>query len=63
MRSWCPLVEGQFDLDDYIDYLIEFLQFIGPGHAYAGGMPAIGARLCRRRGHGGEQGPVPPGHR
>ena len=24
-----PLHEGSFDLDDYIDYLIEFLQFIG----------------------------------
>ncbi|MCL6250187.1 polyhydroxyalkanoate depolymerase [Altererythrobacter sp. KTW20L] len=24
-----PLSEGLFDLDDYIDYLIEFLQFIG----------------------------------
>ncbi|WP_390547713.1 polyhydroxyalkanoate depolymerase [Qipengyuania sp. MTN3-11] len=23
-----PLKEGQFDLDDYIDYLVEFLQFI-----------------------------------
>nr|WP_137677201.1 polyhydroxyalkanoate depolymerase [Parerythrobacter lutipelagi] len=26
-----PLHEGHFDLDDYIDYLIEFLEFIGPG--------------------------------
>ena len=24
-----PLSEGSFDLDDYVDYLIEFLQFIG----------------------------------
>ena len=26
-----PLSEGYFDLDDYIDYLIEYLQFIGDG--------------------------------
>ncbi|MCB1757213.1 MAG: polyhydroxyalkanoate depolymerase, partial [Gammaproteobacteria bacterium] len=26
-----PLSEGRFDLNDYIDYLIEFLEFIGPG--------------------------------
>lgn len=25
-----PLAEGTFDLDDYIDYIIEFLQFLGP---------------------------------
>ncbi|MBM0169415.1 polyhydroxyalkanoate depolymerase [Altererythrobacter sp. C41] len=25
-----PLSEGRFDLDDYIDYLIEFLEHIGP---------------------------------
>lgn len=25
-----PLAEGEFDLDDYIDYVIEFLQFLGP---------------------------------
>ena len=24
-----PLTEGSFDLDDYIDYLIEFLELIG----------------------------------
>ena len=26
-----PLHEGEFDLDDYIDYVIEFLEHIGPG--------------------------------
>lgn len=26
-----PLSEGDFDLDAYIDYVIEFLEFIGPG--------------------------------
>lgn len=25
-----PLTDGRFDLDDYIDYVIEFLQFLGP---------------------------------
>ena len=39
-----PLRDGTFDLDDYIDYLIEFLEHIGPGRAYAGGVPALGAR-------------------
>ena len=28
-RSCVPLAEGSFDLDDYIDYLIEFLETIG----------------------------------
>ena len=28
-RSWCRSTEGGFDLDDYIDYLIEFLEHIG----------------------------------
>ena len=26
-----PLSEGRFDLDDYIDYIIEFTRFVGPG--------------------------------
>ena len=26
-----PVSEGRFDLDDYIDYVIEFLEHIGPG--------------------------------
>ncbi|MBI2717956.1 MAG: polyhydroxyalkanoate depolymerase [Rhizobiales bacterium] len=26
-----PLARGPFDLDDYIDYVIEMLQFLGPG--------------------------------
>ena len=26
-----PLSEGHFDLDDYIDYIVEFLKHIGPG--------------------------------
>ncbi|HKX79174.1 MAG TPA: polyhydroxyalkanoate depolymerase [Novosphingobium sp.] len=27
-----PIEEGHFDLDDYIDHVIEFLEFIGKGH-------------------------------
>jgi poly-beta-hydroxyalkanoate depolymerase len=26
-----PSAKGRFDLDDYIDYLIEFMGAIGPG--------------------------------
>lgn len=28
--SQVPMSEGSFDMDDYINYLIEFLQFLGP---------------------------------
>lgn len=39
-----PLSAGNFDLDDYIDYLIEFLQFIGPGtHMLAVCQPSVPA--------------------
>jgi poly(3-hydroxybutyrate) depolymerase len=39
-----PLSEGAFDLDDYIDYLIGFLQKIGPGaHVLAVCQPAVPA--------------------
>ncbi len=39
-----PLSEGHFDLDDYIDYLIEFLQFIGPNtHILAVCQPSVPA--------------------
>ncbi len=39
-----PLSEGRFDLDDYIDYLIEFLQFIGPNtHMLAVCQPSVPA--------------------
>lgn len=31
-----PIIEGRFDLNDYIDYLVEFLQVVGPrAHAMA----------------------------
>ncbi len=39
-----PLAKGHFDLDDYIDYLIEFLQFIGPNtHVLAVCQPSVPA--------------------
>lgn len=39
-----PLGEGSFDLDDYIDYLIEFLEKIGPGtHMLAVCQPSVPA--------------------
>ena len=39
-----PLSEGAFDLDDYIDYVIEFLEFIGPGtHVIAVCQPSVPA--------------------
>jgi poly(3-hydroxybutyrate) depolymerase len=37
-----PLSEGRFDLDDYVDYLIEFLERIGPGtHMLAVCQPSV----------------------
>jgi poly(3-hydroxybutyrate) depolymerase len=39
-----PLSAGRFDLDDYIDYLIEFLRFIGEGtHVLAVCQPSVPA--------------------
>jgi poly(3-hydroxybutyrate) depolymerase len=39
-----PLEEGGFDLDDYIDYLIEFIEAIGPDtHVLAVCQPAVPA--------------------
>jgi poly(3-hydroxybutyrate) depolymerase len=39
-----PTDAGRFDLDDYIDYLIEFLEHIGPGaHALAVCQPSVPA--------------------
>jgi poly(3-hydroxybutyrate) depolymerase len=39
-----PLSDGIFDLDDYIDYLIEFLETIGPGtHMLAVCQPSVPA--------------------
>ena len=39
-----PLAAGRFDLDDYIDYLIEFLHFVGPNtHVVAVCQPSVPA--------------------
>ena len=39
-----PLSDGRFDLDDYVDYLIEFLEAIGPGaHMLAVCQPSVPA--------------------
>ena len=39
-----PLSEGHFDLDDYVDYLIEFLEVLGPGaHMLAVCQPSVPA--------------------
>ena len=49
-----PRQEGSFDLDDYVDYLIEFCEAVRADRqaaAYAGGLPAVGAGLCRGRDH------------
>jgi len=37
-----PLSDGQFDLDDYIDYIIDWLAYIGPGaHMLAVCQPSV----------------------
>jgi len=37
-----PVYEGQFDLDDYIDYVIEWLEFLGPNtHVVAVCQPSV----------------------
>jgi poly(3-hydroxybutyrate) depolymerase len=37
-----PTAAGQFDLDDYVDYLIEFMEVIGPGaHMLAVCQPSV----------------------
>lgn len=37
-----PMSEGLFDLDDYVDYLVEFLEHIGPGaHMLAVCQPSV----------------------
>ncbi len=39
-----PVYEGGFDLDDFIDYIIEFVQFLGPNtHVMAVCQPAVPA--------------------
>ncbi|MDE2560850.1 MAG: polyhydroxyalkanoate depolymerase [Sphingomonadales bacterium] len=42
--KYVPMSEGRFDLDDYIDYLIGFLEHIGPGaHMMAVCQPSVPA--------------------
>jgi poly(3-hydroxybutyrate) depolymerase len=37
-----PLSDGNFDLDDYIDYVIEFCRYLGPDlHVIAGCQPSV----------------------
>ena len=39
-----PLADGSFDLDDYVDYLVEFLEAMGPGsHMLAVCQPSVPA--------------------
>ena len=39
-----PVTEGPFDLDDFIDYIIEFVQFLGPNtHVIAVCQPSVPA--------------------
>jgi poly(3-hydroxybutyrate) depolymerase len=51
-----PVAEGRFDLDDYIDYLIAFLEYVGPGaHMMAVCQPSVPAfaatAIMARTGH------------
>ncbi len=42
--KYVPLSDGSFDLNDYIDYIIEFLELVGPGaHLLAVCQPAVPA--------------------
>src|SRR3546814_19697853 len=42
--KFVPTAEGRFDLDDYIDYLIEYMDVIGPGaHNIAVCQPSVPA--------------------
>jgi len=55
-----PLEAGRFDLDDYIDYLIEFLRFTGPGtHMLAVCQPSVPA-FAAAAVMGAEQDPCRP---
>jgi poly(3-hydroxybutyrate) depolymerase len=42
-----PLADGRFDLDDYVDYLIEMVQYLGPDtHVMAVCQPAVPALVA-----------------
>ena len=42
-----PLTEGRFDLDDYVDYVIEMLHALGGNMHVDRGVPAVGAGAGR----------------
>ncbi|MEF2550284.1 polyhydroxyalkanoate depolymerase [Aurantimonas sp. A2-1-M11] len=45
-----PLADGRFDLDDYVDYLIEMLQFLGPDtHVIGVCQPAVPVMMAVAR--------------
>ncbi len=50
-----PLSEGNFDFDDYVDYVVSMFHYLGGGAHVDGGLPAGGSGV-RRRGDdvGGE---------
>ena len=50
-----PLAEGRFDLDDYIDYIISILHFLGGDYPRHRGVPAVGAGAGGDRADGGGQ--------
>lgn len=53
--KYVPVDEGHFDLDDYIDYLIEYLDVIGPGaHMIAVCQPSVPSLGCRCADVGGK---------
>ncbi|MDX2258549.1 MAG: polyhydroxyalkanoate depolymerase [Hyphomicrobiaceae bacterium] len=55
-----PVTEGRFDLDDYIDYLIEFVEYIGPRtHVLAVCQPSVPA-LAATAVMAAEDHPVQP---
>ncbi len=55
-----PMSEGTFDLDDYIDYLIEFLEFLGPNtHMLAVCQPSVPA-FAATAVMGAEENPCRP---
>ena len=48
-----PVAMGRFDLDDYIDYIIEFVRVLGPNtHVIAVCQPAVPV-LAAAAAHGG----------
>ena len=57
-----PVTEGSFDLDDYIDYLIDMLARARARHACHGGLPAVGAGAGGRRADGSARRPLRARH-